>query len=99
MIVTFKFEKMTEENIFLSLGSNLGDRAGSLSQGLSLIEEECGLISKISAIYETAAWGKQDQPDFLNQVIRLSSSLSPSELLLRIRSIEKLMGRTRLEKW
>jgi 2-amino-4-hydroxy-6-hydroxymethyldihydropteridine diphosphokinase len=90
---------MVEKNIFLLLGSNLGDRADNLNRGRTLTEKEIGVIRKTSAIYETAAWGKLDQPDFLNQVVRLSSSLSPGELLSKIQSIEKLIGRTRQEKW
>ncbi len=92
---------MIEKNIFLLLGSNLQGSGGlPLRRGSAQTEKEIGaLICKMSMVYETAAWGKLDQPDFLNQAIWLESSLSPDELLLKILAIEKSMGRMRLEKW
>jgi 2-amino-4-hydroxy-6-hydroxymethyldihydropteridine diphosphokinase len=61
---------MYEENIFLQLGSNLGDRFKNMTQALTMLTSELGMIQARSKIYETAPWGKTDQPEFLNQVIQ-----------------------------
>jgi 2-amino-4-hydroxy-6-hydroxymethyldihydropteridine diphosphokinase len=84
---------------FLLLGTNQGDRKHQLQTAVTFIEQSIGTIEKLSSIYETAAWGKTDQSPFLNQAIRLNSKLNPTSLLLEIHSIEKKMGRQRLEKW
>jgi 2-amino-4-hydroxy-6-hydroxymethyldihydropteridine diphosphokinase len=83
----------------LLLGSNQGDRKRQLQTAVTYIEQSIGTIEKLSSIYETAAWGKTDQSPFLNQAIRLNSTLNPTSLLLEIHAIEKKMGRQRLEKW
>lgn len=63
------------------------------------ISEKVGPILKQSSLYETAAWGITDQPDFLNQVLLVESVLSPIELLDAIQWIENKMGRVRERKW
>jgi 2-amino-4-hydroxy-6-hydroxymethyldihydropteridine diphosphokinase len=84
-----------EGGIFLLLGSNLGDRFQNLSEARKRI----GSVVQASPIYVTAAWGNTNQPDFLNQVIEISSTLNPEELLRNILDIEIAMGRKREEKW
>jgi 2-amino-4-hydroxy-6-hydroxymethyldihydropteridine diphosphokinase len=90
---------MIHKNIFLLLGSNVGDRPGQLSMAIDLIEKEIGKTIVMSKIYETAPWGKADQPHFLNRAIEIESQFSPHELLNKVKSIEQTLGRTRLEKW
>jgi 2-amino-4-hydroxy-6-hydroxymethyldihydropteridine diphosphokinase len=85
--------------IFLLLGSNLGDRAQNLETSRNLIQQTAGRIVKASSIYQTAAWGKSDQPDFYNQVIEIESLLDPDTLLQTTLQIEEHMGRTRIEVW
>jgi len=85
--------------IFILLGTNLGDRLSNLDQCLKHIEAKVGNLMKRSSIYETAAWGKEDQPNFLNQAVQLESRLQPEELLSACLAIEKEMGRMRIEKW
>lgn len=84
--------------IYLSIGGNIGDREKYLGKAVALLEKYCGPIIRRSAIYETAAWGKTDQQDFLNQVLLLQSSLQPQALMKEILAIEKQMGRERTEK-
>lgn len=84
---------------YLLLGSNLGDRALYLENALKLIQEKVGPIFAKSAVYETAAWGKTDQPGFLNLAIGVETSLTPTALLDTVLIIEKLLGRIRHEKW
>ncbi len=90
---------MLHRNIFLLLGSNAGDRSGQLSLAEESIEREAGSIIARSKTYETAPWGKADQPNFLNKALHLESLLSPIELLFTIQGIENSLGRTRQEKW
>jgi 2-amino-4-hydroxy-6-hydroxymethyldihydropteridine diphosphokinase len=85
--------------IYLLLGSNLGDRIAYLAEALTLLEQEAGELKAQSSLYETAAWGNTQQPAFLNQVLEISSSLSPTELLEKTQSIEARLGRVRHEHW
>lgn len=88
-----------DTGIFLSLGSNQGDSHENLRETIARIGQQAGTVLKASSVYRTAAWGKTDQPDFLNQVIGLSTTLAPEELLERTLSIEQSLGRVRKEKW
>ncbi len=90
---------MLRRNIFVLLGSNSDDRPGQLRQAVESIESETGSIIARSKVYETAPWGKTDQPDFLNQALQIESRLSPVELLFKVQGIEHSLGRTRQEKW
>jgi 2-amino-4-hydroxy-6-hydroxymethyldihydropteridine diphosphokinase len=87
------------KEVYLSLGGNLGDREKNLFLAIDLLKKENITITAISKIYETASWGINDQPDFLNLVIKIYSNLNAEELLEKILHIEKLMGRTREKKW
>jgi len=81
------------------LGSNSGDRSGQLRIAIDVIEKEIGHTIAKSKIYETAPWGKVDQPHFLNQIVKIESPLLPDELLVKVQLIERKLGRTRVEKW
>ncbi len=85
--------------IFLLLGTNLGDRKMNLELAATEIKKMVGSIKIESSIYQTAAWGKLDQPEFYNQVIELETSLGATELLETILDIEVKLGRERKEKW
>jgi 2-amino-4-hydroxy-6-hydroxymethyldihydropteridine diphosphokinase len=85
--------------IFLSLGSNQGDRFTNLFDARKRIEKQAGKILRASSVYSTAAWGVTDQPDFLNQVIEIETHLSPGALLEAIHKIETSLGRIRSGKW
>jgi 2-amino-4-hydroxy-6-hydroxymethyldihydropteridine diphosphokinase len=87
------------EGIYLSLGTNLGDREQNLFRACELLTFKSIIIKIASSVYQTAAWGKTDQPDFLNQVIEVDTALNPYFLLKKINDIESDMGRVRFEKW
>ena len=87
------------KGIYLLLGSNLGDSSNILSTASKRIEASIGTITKRSSVYQSKAWGVEDQPDFLNQVIEIESSLSPEEILKHINQIEDHLGRVRKQKW
>jgi 2-amino-4-hydroxy-6-hydroxymethyldihydropteridine diphosphokinase len=71
----------------------------NLNSAKDEIKKSVGLVAEESAIYQTAAWGKTDQPDFYNQVLLLQTTMSPEALLLHLQQIEKKLGRERKEKW
>ena len=83
---------------YLLTGGNEGDRYLNMQQARTNIEHICGRLLLVSSIYETAPWGKPDQPDFLNQVLLVETALSPQALLAAIFSIEEKGGRKRTVK-
>jgi 2-amino-4-hydroxy-6-hydroxymethyldihydropteridine diphosphokinase len=85
--------------VFLLLGSNLGNAELHLKDAAEAIEIQAGPIIRASSVYSTKAWGKTDQPDFLNQVIEITFNKTPHELLDLILKIEIDLGRIRKEKW
>ena len=87
------------KNVFLSLGGNLGNRSKNLAKARDFITKEVGEIIAISEIYETKAWGVENQPDFLNQVVQITTTLSPYKVLDKVLAIEHKMGRVREQKW
>ncbi len=85
--------------IVILAGSNSGDRYGFLEKARNLIRQQAGPLTDISSVYETAAWGKEDQPAFLNQAFVIHTGLSPGHLLKTLLDIEQSMGRERHERW
>ena len=81
-----------KQRIFLSLGSNLGDRESNLEKALSSLSPHVNVVNQ-SSIYETEPWGFLDQPNFLNQVLEGETNLSPLELIDYVKGIEKEIGR------
>lgn len=84
---------------FLSTGSNLGNRYYNLTQTQQAIAQNIGEVIQASAIYETAAWGLENQATFLNQVLKVETNLNPQDLLLNCQAIETALGRVRREHW
>ncbi len=84
---------------YLLTGSNLGESASQLGLANQYISQKCGKIITQSAVYQTAPWGIQDQPFFLNQAIRLATELEPEALMQELLHIETLMGRVRTIKF
>lgn len=87
------------ERVYLATGSNMGDKAANLATALELIELYVGDLAQVSAVYRTAAWGKEDQPEFLNQAMSVDTKLEPETLLLAVMEIEQKMGRQRRIRW
>jgi len=96
---------------YLLLGTNIGARKRHLERARALLEDHCLReelfpsqpgrvdIQRVSHVYETAAWGKIEQDDYLNQVIGVSTTLIPQRLLKLISEIETRMGRVRKKVW
>jgi 2-amino-4-hydroxy-6-hydroxymethyldihydropteridine diphosphokinase len=80
--------------VYLSLGSNTGNRQAFLTQALTHIEDRIGTIMKKSSLYETGSWGFVSE-NFLNQVVEVNTALVPLALIAECLDIEKGMGRER----
>lgn len=79
---------------YVSLGSNLGDRAGNLLLAVRGLLEASFQVNKLSAIYETEPFGIADHPTYLNMVAEIFvTSISPTQMLARMLRIEYLLGR------
>ena len=89
---------MKNNRIYLLLGSNMGKSRQLIGQAKKHIGKQIGLIGRESALYQTAAWGNSKQPDFLNQVVIIETTLTPMEAMITILDIEKKMGRIRTVK-
>lgn len=85
---------MTNHLVYLSLGTNLGDREGNLRKAVMLIGERVGTVIRQSSLIETEPWGFQSVNRFLNAAILCESTLSPRQLLKATQRIERDMGRT-----
>jgi 2-amino-4-hydroxy-6-hydroxymethyldihydropteridine diphosphokinase len=88
-----------ENTAYLLLGSNVGNRETYIRQAIHLLEEAGQVLLLQSACYETAAWGLESQPDFLNQVISLHPPLTPFQLLALLQQIEGLLERQRQQQY
>ncbi len=86
------------DKVYILLGGNQGNSAKNLERAKAALTKAVGEIIRISSVYQTAAWGITDQPDFLNQVIVLKTKLSPTETLQKCLAIEHKMGRVRTIK-
>jgi 2-amino-4-hydroxy-6-hydroxymethyldihydropteridine diphosphokinase len=84
------------KTIYLSLGSNLGNKMYNLQSAVFKISENIGKVLAISNVYESSSWGFESD-DFLNICIVIKSNLTPTEVLKEIHDIEKNLGRIRGE--
>ncbi|MCL1990774.1 MAG: 2-amino-4-hydroxy-6-hydroxymethyldihydropteridine diphosphokinase [Defluviitaleaceae bacterium] len=91
---------MNQKKAYLSLGSNIGDRLHFLKQATNRLNEHGQMtVMNISSVYETAAWGFENQNDFYNMAVEMSTSLSPEALLEVCQSIEIELERVRDIHW
>lgn len=83
---------MKEHTVYLALGSNLGDRLANLKQAIDSLTPQMEVRAK-SSVYETPPWGYEDQPKFLNQVVKAKTYLDPEPLLKHLKRLEVALGR------
>ena len=83
----------------IALGSNIGDRLGTIRQAVMLLEERSLRISASSDVFETPPWGMENQPRFLNACVLAETDILPRVLLELLLNIESDLGRTRRYKW
>ena len=86
--------------VFLSLGSNVGDRCRYLRDALAAVDGLAGTrVRAVSQGYETEPWGVSDQPVFMNVAAEIETALKPLELLNAVKAIERQLGREPGRKW
>ena len=85
-------QEIKSEIVFLSLGSNVGDREKNLRDAIAALPELGVQIKKVSSIYETEPLDLLEQPWFLNCVVEGETTVSPAALLRELRELEKRMG-------
>ena len=85
------------KTVYLSLGSNIGDRERNLRDAVGLLAEPQLRAVRVSSFYETEPLDVHDQPWFLNAVVEAETDLFPKQLLARVQRIEQRLGRRRLK--
>ena len=89
-------EQSPTVNAFIALGSNLGDRRGSIEQAIKALDLSPGVcVQSVSSLIETEPVGPLPQGAFLNAVLQVSTSLGPRDLLALMLEIERTLGRVR----
>jgi len=83
---------MDDHIVYLSLGSNMGDRAANLKEAIGSLTPQMKVKAK-SKVYETPPWGFTDQDKFLNQAIKVKTYLDPEPLLKHLKRLETALGR------
>lgn len=86
-------------DVFLLLGSNLGNRKLFLDKAIERISAEVAPILQASSVYETQSWGKTDEPDYLNQVLFFKTDMPAKTILQKVLQIEQELGRVREARW
>ena len=81
--------------VFLGLGSNLGDKVWNLQEAIRLIGERIGTVTRQSSFLETEPWGFESEHRFLNAAICCETEKTPREVLLLTQQIERDLGRTK----
>lgn len=81
--------------VYMSLGTNLGNKAYNLNRAAEEINRCIGEVTSLSSFYETAPWGFSSEHTFLNAALGVRTSLPPHEVLRRTQAIERELGRTR----
>jgi len=84
---------MTDHQVYLSLGANLGNREQHLQEAIRLLDERVGQVVRQSSFMETEPWGFQSENRFLNAAVLCSTDKSPREVLQLTQQIERDMGR------
>lgn len=79
--------------VYLSLGSNIGDRKALMDNAVAMLGEQVGTVESISSYVETAPWGFITDNKFLNACVKVTTTLSPRSLLEATQSIERQLGR------
>lgn len=91
-------KQQTTVRTYILMGSNLDNPARQLNQAEKNIAKQIGKIRRRSSVYQTAAWGYRKQPDFLNRVLVVDTTLSAEKMMTVLLEIEAGMGRVRSKK-
>jgi 2-amino-4-hydroxy-6-hydroxymethyldihydropteridine diphosphokinase len=86
------------QTIYLGLGANLGDRAANLRAAIKALAPQVAVLAE-SPLYETPAWGVEEQPGFLNMALKAETDLTPAALCEHVKRIERDLGRQPTYHW
>ncbi len=86
-------------NVIIALGSNLGEREQYIENGIREIDKRIGTVLKRASLMETAPYGVEDQPSFLNTAVSVETELDPEEIIHTLLEIEKEQDRVRIRHW
>lgn len=93
-IAKFAYRKMCfMSSVLLLLGGNLGDVQRSFETAIVLISKQCGVLEKVSSIYKSSPWGYESDNLYLNQALKITTNLSPIDLLDATQALEIELGR------
>ena len=84
--------------VFIALGTNLGERLTNLRMAIAALAPDVSVLTE-SHVYETPPWGYEDQPAFLNMVVKAETDLEPESLLTYLKQIEAELGREKSIRW
>jgi len=87
-----------KHTVYIALGTNLGHRKSNLQAAMDAMPPEINIMAE-SHIYETPPWGYEDQPAFLNMVVKAETSLKPEALLKYLKQLEGKLGRESNFRW
>jgi 2-amino-4-hydroxy-6-hydroxymethyldihydropteridine diphosphokinase len=85
-------------NVYISLGSNLGNKQSNLDKAIDQLQQRAGVVRQKSTIYQTEPWGYASFNNFLNQVVHVTTDHTPSQLLTILLKIESDLGRQRVSE-
>ena len=85
--------------VYIQLGSNIGERKSFITKSMHKVEDDIGKIITASSIFETTAWGNENQNNFLNSVIEIKTPFDAFTILQKSQEIENNLGRKRSDKW
>ncbi|MGL6179449.1 MAG: 2-amino-4-hydroxy-6-hydroxymethyldihydropteridine diphosphokinase [Tannerellaceae bacterium] len=83
-----------QHTVYLSLGTNIGDRQRNIMQAINLLNERVGTVATLSSFLETEPWGFESANAFINIALAIKTDLTPTQLLKATQAIEKELGRT-----
>lgn len=86
-------------DLYVLNGSNIGDRLQNLKQAIHLLSKLLGLPKRVSEVYETQAWGRENQQNFYNQAVCFTTDFKPEKLLEMIKETEQKIGGHHKERW
>ncbi len=84
----------TEHNLYVALGTNLGDKERNIDRAYTYLAERVGRIERRSSLFHSSPWGFQSDNEFINSVCLIVTTLSPHAVLNATQQIERDMGRT-----
>lgn len=87
------------EKVYISIGSNLGDKYKTINSAIEMIESKGNIVLQVSPFYISEPWGKKDQNEFLNCVLEIETAFSPWKLLSVFQEIELVLGKDIKVRW